>query len=225
MNEDLNSIGILGLGSLSTTFYIQSLNDNFQAINGGFSTCPFLMLNANFDLINPFLPNNFGKLHPVLLDYLNALNALKVEKILLPNITIHEAIESMKWENYAKIIHPIDESIDFLQSKAINEVVLFGTIFTMNSTYFQNKFESKRIKIVKPSIADQEQIDQIRQHVYEQNVNESIISQYHQLIEKYSKKNVVLVACTELSMIPLVNASFKVVDMASIQIKKALFNA
>ena len=50
------TLGILGLGSRTTQFYIQELNRMFQAKKGGYSTCPFILLNTDFHKINTFLP-------------------------------------------------------------------------------------------------------------------------------------------------------------------------
>ncbi|MFD1551213.1 hypothetical protein DNU06_13165 [Putridiphycobacter roseus] len=222
MKIDSKNLGVLGLGSLSTTFYIQSLNAKYLRINGGYSSCPFLMLNADFNLINPYLPNNFEKLNPVLLAYLNTLNDLGTDRILLPNITLHEAVEVLKLPYYSKIIHPIDISLSFLQDENIQEVVLFGTIFTMNSSYFQKKLESKNVQFLKPNKADQERVDALRKKVYENKMSAIVIAEFNQLVQKYSKDKVVLIACTELSMIPKQMNSDKVVDMVDLQINNAL---
>ena len=54
-------LGILGLGSRSTIFYMEQLNKIHQAVHGGYSTCPFMLINSDFNGINPFLPNSFKK--------------------------------------------------------------------------------------------------------------------------------------------------------------------
>ena len=51
------NLAILGLGSRSTTFYINELNSLYKKKNGGYSTFPFLLLNSNFDWINKLLPH------------------------------------------------------------------------------------------------------------------------------------------------------------------------
>lgn len=53
----INQLGILGLGSKSTLYYVEQLNTLYNRSFGGFSTCPFMMVNANFNDINPYLPD------------------------------------------------------------------------------------------------------------------------------------------------------------------------
>ena len=80
-------LGILGLGSRSTLWYIEQLNARHQEIHGGFSTCPHVLLNTNFNQINPFLPDQFEQLEGVVKKYLDALVELGCSKILIPNMT------------------------------------------------------------------------------------------------------------------------------------------
>ncbi len=54
----MNKLGIIGLGSKSTTYYIEMLNQLYNKKHGEFNTCPFTMININFNEINPFLPND-----------------------------------------------------------------------------------------------------------------------------------------------------------------------
>jgi aspartate racemase len=73
------TIGLLGLGSYSTTFYLSKLNELYHQQYGGYSTWPFRMLNANFNDINPFLPNQFETLKPIIGQYLDSLIKLEVD--------------------------------------------------------------------------------------------------------------------------------------------------
>ena len=49
-----NTLSILGLGSRSTLFYLAELNTLYLQKKGGYSTCPFTLLNTNFDEINSY---------------------------------------------------------------------------------------------------------------------------------------------------------------------------
>ncbi len=65
MNTPPRPLGLLGLGSRSTQHYIGLMNARYNALHGGYSTCPFVMLNVDFNRINPFLPDDFEHLGPV----------------------------------------------------------------------------------------------------------------------------------------------------------------
>ena len=77
----MNKLGIIGLGSKSTTYYIELLNLFYNKKHGGFNTCPFTMVNINFNEINPFLPNDFININGNILPYLHYINSLKVREL------------------------------------------------------------------------------------------------------------------------------------------------
>ena len=86
-------LAILGLGSRSTLYYLEQLNKVYNTKNGGYSTCPFFLLNTDFDTINPLLPNTSVQLDAILQSYLYQIEALDVAELLIPNITLHETID------------------------------------------------------------------------------------------------------------------------------------
>jgi len=87
------TLGILGLGSKSTLYYIDELNRIYNEFNGGFSTFPFKMLNADFDEINQLLPIYSEELDRIVTHYLVELTQMNVKHVLVPNITLHETID------------------------------------------------------------------------------------------------------------------------------------
>ncbi|MGO4818325.1 hypothetical protein [Flavobacterium sp. W22_SRS_FP1] len=79
---DKIKLGILGLGSRSTTFYINELNKLYNQEKGGFSTCPFTLLNYNFDAINSLLPDASDSLDAIVQDYITELEKNRYRKYL-----------------------------------------------------------------------------------------------------------------------------------------------
>jgi aspartate racemase len=91
----INKLGILGLGTSSTLHYVDELNKKFLQKFGGYSTCPFIMVNTNFNTINPFLPDQEIDLYKNLLPYLYFIEQISIKHLLVPNITIHEVLDKM----------------------------------------------------------------------------------------------------------------------------------
>ena len=210
--------GILGLGNASTLFYIDEIHKKFQLVNGGYSTCPFILYQINFDEINPFLPRDFDVLVPKIQDYFVEIRNVGIEKILIPNITLHETVD--KIETDIEIVHAIDLTIKKLQEKKIERIVLFGTIFTMNSAYIKEKFNKKDIEIILPDVADQIFIDDFRKNVYSKSETSVEISKFQNICYLYSQQNPVVLACTELSIHQDENK--ELFDMVQIQIEEFL---
>ncbi|WP_417428050.1 aspartate/glutamate racemase family protein [Halpernia sp.] len=219
MKIENHTKGVLGLGKESTLYYLDRIHQKFSEIKGGFSTCPMLLYQIDFQEINTFLPNQFSFLKPKVEFYLNKISELGISKLIIPNITLHETLELIKIP--FEICHPVDLTIKYLKKKNISEIVIFGTIYTMNSDYLKEKFNSENIKIIQPSLKDQENIDNFRKSVYDKKTSKSQVDNFQFLIKKYSDKYSVVIACTELSIFaPKENKN--ILDMAELQMEEFL---
>jgi len=215
----MSTLGVLGLGSYSTLFYIKTLNAMYNKKYGGFSTCPFKLLNVDFDAINKLLPNTSNALDTIVKTHLNTLDALKVDNILVPNITLHETIDRLQIKT--NVIHAIQETISKITGNNHVNVTIFGTLYTMQSNYLTSQFTAQNINIVKASDADMQLIDNLRIAVYNGDANPKQLNIFNDLLNKYTKNGIVVLACTELSVINTSNSKL-VYDMARIQIQAAI---
>ena len=212
------TLGILGLGSQTTAFYLKELNRVFNEIKGGYSTCPFVMFNTNFDFINSLLPDVSDELDKLIQAYISEIENTEIEHLLIPNITLHETIDRLKFNK--SFIHPLDICILKLKENNWNQIVLFGSIHTMQSDYIRNQFAKNGILVILPSENDMQFLDEVRKEVYAETQTEKLIINYHLAIEKYTIKHPVILACTELSILKPNNKNL--LDMAELQIKEAV---
>jgi aspartate racemase len=151
--------------------------------------------------------------------YFKQISDLGISKLIIPNITLHETSDKIKIP--FEICHPVDLTFNYLKQNSISEIVVFGTIYTMNSGYLREKFSKEKIKIIQPAVNDQEWIDNFRNLVYNKTTSKLKTEEFEMLIKKYSEKRTVVIACTELSVFaPKENAS--VLDMAELQIEAFL---
>ncbi|WP_292945452.1 aspartate/glutamate racemase family protein [Olleya sp. UBA1516] len=215
----MNTLGVLGLGSYSTLFYIKTLNAMYNKKYGGFSTCPFTLLNVDFDAINKLLPNTSNTLDTIVKTHLNTLDALKVDNIIVPNITLHETIDRLQIKT--NVIHAIQETISKITRSNHVNTTIFGTLYTMQSNYVTSQFTARNINIIKASDADMQLIDNLRIAVYNGDANPKQLNIFNDLLNKYTKNGIVVLACTELSVINT-SSSKLVYDMARIQIQAAI---
>jgi aspartate racemase len=216
---DKIKLGVLGLGSRTTTFYVTELNRIFNEQNGGYSTCPFILLNTNFNRINSLLPSVSEELNSVVQSAIKELKALNVEQLIIPNITLHETVDHL--EPRKNVVHPVYLTAEKIKEKNISKIVLVGSEYTMNSEYIHSILKEKGIEIEVPQADDQLQIDEFRKHVYAETETKEGITSFHNLLQKYSAINQVVLACTELSIFqPKQNT--RIIDMAEVQITTAV---
>lgn len=195
------TLGILGLGNFSTLHFVEKINIGYNNKHCGYSTCPFVMLNANFNDINPFLPDNYTALETIVNGYLNKLNALGCDCIAIPNITLNKCIDVIEIDNNIrmKIINPLsllkDKMADF-QSK---NYVVFGTKHSMQLNYFSdytngvNQLETTKVIF--------NSIEHLRQITYLNGENKDAMSILENHIKFYKNKATIIIACTELSVL------------------------
>ncbi|AOW16646.1 hypothetical protein LPB03_03820 [Polaribacter vadi] len=212
-------LAILGLGSRSTSFYLKRLNNIYNKKNGGYSTCPFLLLNANFDVINSLLPAVSEKLDAAVSYYINQIKNLNIDYLLIPNITLHETIDRLNISQ--NILHPVHLSIAKIKENRWEKVVLFGSLFSMKSDYIKNQFKENGIEVLLPNEKDMVFIDEIRKRIYNESETDDLVKKYHSIIQKYTEINPVILSCTELSILKPTDNKM-LLDMAEIQMETAV---
>ena len=147
---------------------------------------------------------------------------MKVRELLIPNITIHQAIDNLiitEKFNF-KIIHPLDLLISHLKLNGIENVIILGTKYTMEGNYIQSKLKQNNIYVTKVTENVINEIEKIRIEIY--NGNLEYKKNYLTKFAKSQPNLKVILACTELSVLANQNSLF--IDMATLQIKKAIEN-
>ncbi len=222
--DKLLRLGLLGLGSRSTLFYLEQLNQHYNATFGVDNTCPLLLLNANFEAFNPYLPNQFERLEPILLQYLNRFRDLAIEQLIIPNITLHESYDRL---NISKplgyqIIHPVEETMQCLQTENQQNIMIFGSNYSMHSPLLKQHFNKHGINISQPKAEDMATIEAMRKLMYNNQETTQDLQTFNTLITQYAAQMPVVIACTELS-IALHADTVNVYDMVKIQLQRVLY--
>lgn len=214
-------LAILGLGSRSTLHYLKELNKLYHLEKGDYSTCQFTLLNTNFNAINQLLPNTSVALDAILQNYINEIEQFDIEEILVPNITLHETIDRLNIQK--TILHPLALTLAKIQENKTKEIVLFGSKYSMQANYIRSYFESNQIAIILPNQEEMLLIDEVRKQIYNKTETTELINKYFSIIDKYSKNNLIVLACTELSILKPTNQT-NIIDMAQLQIEAAIKN-
>ena len=212
----MKNLVILGLGARSTLFYQQKLHEMYFKLKGDYSTFPFIVKQLDFNLINPHLPSNLEVVSPILERELKEYNVTGVH-LLVPNITIHEMLDTIAFN--LQIIHPYKLLVSTLANRQTKKVVFFGTKFTNHNSYIDSYVKNNSIH--KLQIEDLLFLDDLRKKVYAYVETNQEILIFNNLIGKYSKNHIVVIACTELSIINRSNDE-NVIDLSKLQYKECL---
>lgn len=217
-------LGLLGLGSRSTQFYLGLLNARYNALRGDFATCPLVMLNADFGRINPFLPDDFEKLDPVILEYLSKVVDLSIQRLIIPNITLHAAVDRVlpMVNSPLEVVHPAHVAIRALQEMGVRESLLLGTRHTATSSYLPALFASAGITLYAPDAKIAARADRLRLSVCDGAEEETDVEWFNAAVTGLGAGMQVVVSCTELSLTLREPLAETVTDMARLQVEEAL---
>jgi aspartate racemase len=207
-------LGLLYLAKDSSEFYLRKL------VELGFHDVQ--VISTDFSLINAQLPMNFGFLEDLITPYLRQAEQLGITRLIVPNITLHETIDQLGTSHKFQLMHPVFMGIHALKKQAIDEVFLFGSLHTMKGNYVKDHFKASGINTLIPLAEDMLYVDKIRRKVFDGTVKYSELEKYIELINTYSHKSPIVLACTELSIIQPLAKRNDVFDLATIQMMQSL---
>ena len=215
-------IGILEMEHASTQFYIRLLTESYSLKRPN-NLQTFKLIPADFEAINNLLPYRSAKLDSIIDSYLKEVLSSEIECILIPNITIHETVDTV-WdtmESTIPIAHPILGTIERMHQAKQSKAVFFGSSYTMTCDYIKTAFANADITIEEPRPKDLQFIDQVRKKVYSQTASEETLEQFNKLVQNYTNETTVLIGCTELSIASKFRNE-RILDMDMIQVEDAI---
>lgn len=200
---------LLGMSDKSTAYY-QSLIDQHRP------EIDYHVMETDFESINQHLPNNFSALETMLLPYFREMKQMNIHKVLIPNCTIHQAIDLFDLEATfsIEICHPFQLSIEYLKQHNIKEVVILATKHTMTNPYWINKIQEEGICVLPLDDPLLLSIDSLRKAVFYQEKMD-YQAKWNDILALIPAGIHPLIACTELSMI---NRSDRCIDAANLQV-------
>ena len=212
-------LALYGLGSRATAYYLQELNKQYNLKKGGYSTCPLWLYNTNFNNINPLLPNTSKALDVIVKKDIQAIKAVQPHKIIVPNITLHETIDRI--DTTTDFIHPLPLTLEKIKQHQVSKILLVGSLHSMQAAYLNSFFKENSIAVLLPTGEEMELIDTARKAIYGYTETKKQVKAYQKILKNYAAKHIVVIACTELSILkPQGNRA--IVDMADLQIHNAV---
>lgn len=211
MNYELGIVG--GMGPLATSVLFDYIVRHTAA-------------NKDQDHINALILNHATLpdrtdviLHGKDEDFLDAvkgdyeiLNALNVPLIAFPCNTGHYFFDAMEAMSDGKIINMIDETLARCKAMGAKKVAVFATEGTTSAKLYDRYAKGHDLGVVYPTAEEQAQITRVIYDVKE--LGQTRFPVMDELIHKYTKDAVVILACTELSTIGIDHE--KVVDTTQV---------
>lgn len=191
-------IGIIGTGARAATWYFQKYQELYQFKYGKNAVCPLKRMNIPFEPINRLLPSQMEKAGLLLIPYFLKMSNLKVSRFILANITLHEAIDLLKYNliipsNFISLKNVITKH----WNPQIKKAMILGTYYTMQNYYLPSLFNNFVVTFITPNEEDFSAIDRLRTMYYTHSNPDTSEKVFDRLKKNYPEVDCFIIACTE----------------------------
>ena len=202
----MKTIGLIGGTSwFSTIDYYRIFNETVNKRLGNNSSAKILLYSVNFDEIVTLTKNNdwdgIGAIMSVAAKNLELAGA---DCMLLGANTMHIIADKIQSALSIPLLHIADVVAKELERKNLKHVLLLGTKYTMQSSFYQNKLQSRGIKLTIPHL---DEMEIINDSIYNELGKGLILPEtkkiYLDVINKYIGIGVeaVILGCTEIPLL------------------------
>ena len=216
----MKAVGIVGgLGPETTSQFYLDLIRKFRENS---DTYPKIIIdNVSFpfyleeEIIRKSI--NEEKILPFLKESIRRLNKAGADFIVIPCNTVHIFIDELRRESSVPILSIVDETVKSVEEREYEKVSILATAKTIESKLYQNPLDERKIKVVLPSSAEQEEVSRVIVKILENKISkedkdciENIISD----LRRRGSESIIL-GCTDLSLI-VGNSEISILDTTKI---------
>ncbi len=200
-------IGMIGgTGPESTVDYYQRMIKLYQQQISR-DEYPEIMINSiNMTaMLTLVLNQNWDELIHMLLDAVQDLYKANADFAFIASNTPHIVFEQVKQASPIPLVSIVEAAREEAVKLRIKKVGLLGTLFTMQSNFYQNEFEKHGIELVVPNEEDRQYIHQklfseIEHGIFLEETRNGLLAIVKRMINNASIDGVIL-GCTELPLV------------------------
>ncbi|HOK52667.1 MAG: amino acid racemase [Bacteroidales bacterium] len=204
----MKNIGIIGgLGPEATVDYYQRIIEAFKSDNGGDLNYPEIIIySVNMKtFIGCMKKKQYREATDYLVEKIRSLERAGADFVALSANTPHQLFDDIKRQVNVPILSIVEATYERAQQMGLKRLALFGTLFTMNATFFADVFENKGIQIIPPDDSQKAYIheklfSEIELGIFKEETRTGLIKIMQDMHEKYQIDGVIL-GCTELPLI------------------------
>ncbi len=200
-------IGMIGgIGPESTVDYYQRIIKLYQK-NINRDDYPDIIINSinMTTMLKLVADKNFDGLVGMLVDALHSLYKAGADFAFIASNTPHIVFEQVRRSAPIPLVSIVEATSKEANTLSLKKVGLLGTLFTMQSSYYQEELNSRGISVVVPNAEEQQYIQQklfseIEQGVFLEDTREGLLKIVKRLKNDSSIDGIIL-GCTELPLI------------------------
>ncbi|WP_128331419.1 aspartate/glutamate racemase family protein [Apibacter sp. HY039] len=203
----MKTIGLIGgMSWESTAEYYKIINQEIKELAGGFHSAQIVLYSVDFDVIEKFQSENkWDEAGNFLCQVAQNLERAGADFIIIATNTMHKVFSQIQKSVSVPLIHIAEPVLAQLKELNLNKLLLLGTKYTMEQTFYKEEYIKNGINIVIPW---QEEIDLVNDIIYNElclgkflHSSESmLINIINKAVEQENIQGVIL-GCTELELL------------------------
>ncbi len=202
----MKRIGLIGgMSWESSQDYYRIINEEVKAQLGGSHSADCIMYSFDFQLIEDLQHNGeWEKLTQIMVDEANNLKKAGAEFIVICTNTMHIMAKDIEEKTNLKVLHIAQATASAIKEKQLKKVLLLGTKFTMEGTFYKDILNENNIEVIIPNDEDREFIHHvIYTELVRGIVKEESKKKYLSIINSLKEKGIegVVLGCTEIPML------------------------
>ncbi len=202
----MKRIGLIGgMSWKSSQDYYRIINEEVKAQLGGSHSANCIMYSFDFQLIEDLQHKGaWEKLTQIMVDEANNLKTAGAEFIVICANTMHIMAKDIEEKTNLKVLHIAQATASAIKEKQLKKVLLLGTKFTMEGTFYKDILNENNIEVIIPNDEDREFIHQvIFTELVRGIVKDESKQKYISIINSLKEKGIegVVLGCTEIPML------------------------
>ncbi len=231
VNKSSLTTGIIGgLGPVSTVDYYQNIIKSYQNTLQT-KNYPHIIINSvnMTEILADIAAKKYDTVTEKLLFEIQQLKNAGADFACISANTPHIVFDQLKNDSPLPLISIVEAAAEYSKNKDFNNVLLTGTLFTMNNTFYQKTFEKEGLNCIVPEPEDRKAIQNIifpdlEAGIITKEMKENFVSICEKIIhkEKQNGKTIdaVILGCTELpTLIHNGDLSVAVIDTTAVHVK------
>ena len=202
----MKKIGLLGGMSWESSLeYYRIINELVKSKLGGSHSAKCLMYSFDFHEIEELQhKGEWEALTNILVQEAMNLKTAGAECIVICSNTMHLMVPDIEKNTGLQVIHIADATGDEIIRRQVSKVLLLGTKFTMEGSFYKERLGKKGIEVVIPDEPDRQIVhDIIYQELILGVLNSDSKEKYIKIINKMIEKGIegVVLGCTEIPLL------------------------
>lgn len=224
----MKKIGLLGGMSWESSLeYYRIMNDLVKSKLGGSHSAKCLMHSFDFHEVEELQhKSEWEALTNIMVHEAMNLKKAGADFLVICSNTMHLMVPEIEKNTGLQVIHIADATGDEIIKRQVGKVLLLGTKFIMEGTFYKERLGRKGIEVVIPDEADRQIVhDIIYQELILGVLNPDSKEKYRKIINKMIEKGIdgVVLGCTEIPLlIQQGDVTIEVFDTTEIHSKAAV---